>query len=104
MARSYYSEFIKHAMRYYSKNALNGSSEKPKFKSDADKRNWLACNVALKNLPDDTRNMLLTVYSGGDTLPDNVYQYAQSHKVEQDTIWNAIYDLERKIAKRRGLI
>lgn len=104
MARSYYSEYVKHAMRYYSRFALNSGSEKPKFKSEADKRNWYACDGVLNTLPSESRTMLITIYADGDTIPDNVYQYALSHKMEQDAIWNAIYDIERKIAKRRGLI
>ncbi len=42
--RPYYAEYVKHAMRYYSKSILNASSEQPRFKTESDKKNWFACH------------------------------------------------------------
>jgi hypothetical protein len=48
--------------------------------------------------------MLIAVYSGYDTLADNVYETAKKYEVNQAIIWDMMKDVEHKIAKRRGLI
>lgn len=99
MSRPYYSEYVKHALRFYSRN-----QDKPIFKSEADKNNWMSCDSVLKGYPLDAREILLTVYSGYDTLPDEVYNASKKWKIDQNWIWDMMKELERKIAKRRGLL
>lgn len=96
--KSFYSDFVRHCLRFYVRNA------KPKFKSEADKQNWYACESALKGFSDSDREMLVAIYAGGDTIPDNVYNMAKEKGLKQDTIWNKLNELERKVAKRRGLM
>lgn len=100
MSKPYYSDYVKHAMRFYSRNC----SEKPVFKSEADKRNWLACDIVLKGYPLDTRAILTAVYGGYDTLPDEVYNTAKKWHIDQNWIWDMMKEVERKIARKRGLI
>ena len=100
MSRPYYSEYVKHALRFYSRNC----TERPVFKSDADKSNWLACDSVFKGYPLDTQKLLLTVYSGYDTLPDEVYNASKKWCIDQNWIWDMMKEVERKIAKRRGLL
>ena len=99
MSRPYYSEYVKHALRFYSRN-----QDKPIFKSEADKNNWMSCDSVFKCYPLDTRKILLTVYSGYDTLPDEVYKASKIWKIDQNWIWDMMKEVERKIAKRRGLL
>ena len=40
--RTFYSEYVQHCMRFYARHT------NPKFRSDADKKNWFACDSALK--------------------------------------------------------
>lgn len=96
--RAFYSEYVNHCLRFYARHSC------PIFHSEADKKNWAACEDALKSFTDSDRDMLLSIYTEGDTIPDNVYQMAKSKCVNQDTIWKLIGELERKVAKRRGLI
>lgn len=98
MSRAFYSDYVNHCMRFYARH------EKPKFHSAADKNNWTACDNALKGFSDTDRNTLLTIYRDGDTLADNIYQLAKAQGVSQDSIWKLVNELERKIAKRRGLL
>lgn len=98
MSRSFYSEYVNHCMRFYARHP------KAKFHSEADKHNWAACEDALNTFSDSDREMLLTIYREGDTIPDNIYQMAKSKSVSQDGIWKLVNELERKIAKRRGLL
>lgn len=98
MSRTFYSEYVNHCLRFYARH------EKPSFHSDADKNNWLACDSALKGFSDSDREMLLTIYREGDTIPDNVYQMAKTKGIKQDAIWALINSLEKKVAKRRGLL
>ena len=48
--------------------------------------------------------MLLYIYREGDTIPDNVYQIAKAKGLRQDSVWKLVNELERKVAKRRGLL
>jgi len=85
-------------MRFYARHP------RPKFRSDADKQNWNACDNALKGFTDKERDILMAVYREGDTIPDNVYKLSVDRNIKQDTIWKLINELERKVAKRRNLI
>lgn len=96
--RTFYSEYVNHCLRFYARHP------KPIFHSEADKKNWAACENAFKGFNDYDKAMLLIIYSEGDTLADNVYQLAKARNMNQDTIWKLIGELERKVAKRRGII
>ena len=85
-------------MRFYARHP------RPKFRSDADKQNWNACDNAMKGFTDKEQDILMTVYREGDTIPDNVYRVSVDRNIKQDTIWKLINELERKVAKRRNLI
>lgn len=96
--RTFYSDYIQHCMRFYARHPH------PKFRSDADKQNWYACENALKSFSDSDREILLFIYREGDTISDNVCRVSVDKNIKQDSIWALIDDLGRKIAKRRGLI
>lgn len=98
MSRTFYSKYVNHCLRFYARY------NKPKFHSDADKRNWRACEEALDTFTASERAMLIEIYSNGDTVPDNVYQLSKEKGIKQDTIWKLINELECKVAKRRGLL
>ena len=100
MSRPFYSEYVKHAMRFYSRNYI----DQPKFKTIADKQNWLSCHSIIKDLSSKDRQILITVYSGYDTLPDEVYNASVKYNVDQNYIWDMMKVVERKIARRRELI
>lgn len=99
MNRPFYSEYVRHCLRFYTRNL-----EQPRFKSDADKNNWLSCASVLKDYGEKDREVLVAVYSGYDTLADNVYELAKKLGINQAIIWDLMKDVERKIAKRRGLL
>jgi len=96
--KSYYSDYAQHCLRFYCRHS------NPRFHTDADKKNWYACDNALKGFEEADRNMLIAIYAEGDTIPDNVYQMAKKLNIRQDGIWKLINDLERKVAKKRGLL
>lgn len=98
MSRAFYSDYVNHCLRFYARH------QNPRFKSAADKNNWTACDNALKGFSDSDREILLTVYREGDTLADNVYQISKARNIKQDTVWKLVNELERKVAKRRGLL
>ena len=100
MSKPYYSDYVKHALRFYSRNC----TEKPMFKSDADKSNWLACDSVFKKCSHLTKDILVSVYSGHDTLADEVYNASKKYKVDQNIIWDTMKDLEKAIARKRGLL
>ena len=100
MSRTYYTEYVRHALRFYSRNCL----QKPVFKSDADKENWLSCYTVIKTYPVETQALLLEIYSGFDTLPDEVYNACKKYDINQNIVWDLMKEVERKISKRRGLM
>lgn len=99
MNRPFYSEYVRHCMRFYARNLI-----KPRFNTEVDKNNWYACDKAIERYSDRDRNLLLLVYGMHDTLADNVYEVAKTYNIDQNFIWDLIKDFERVVAKKRGLI
>ncbi len=91
MSKAFYTEYVSHCLRFYVRH-LN-----PKFKSDVDKYNWVACDRALNAFSDSDREALIEVYREGDTVANSVYRLAKSRGIKQEIIWNLIKELERKV-------
>ena len=99
MNRPFYSEYVRHCMRFYARNA-----EKPRFNTEVDKNNWYACHRALDNYSEQDRTILTHVYGMRDTIADNVFWVAKTYDLDQRVIWDMIKEFERIVAKKRGLI
>ena len=99
MNKPFYSEYVRHCMRFYSRN-LN----KPQFNTEVDKNNWYACHRAIERCSDRDREILLRVYGLYDTLADNVYEVARFYDIDQNIIWDKLKEFERIVAKKRGLL
>ena len=99
MTRPFYCEYIRHALRFYSRHL-----DQTQFKSEADKSNWLACKEVLGDLSENDRSIIISIYSGFDTLSDNIYEVAQRRNINQSVIWDLTKEVERKIARKRGLL
>ena len=99
MNRPYYSEYVRHALRFYTRNL-----QRPTFKTDVDKNNWCSCESVLKSYSERDREILVAVYGGYDTLSDNVYETAKKFEINQNIIWDKMKEVERKIARKRGLL
>ena len=99
MTKPYYSDYVRHCLRFYTRNL-----DLAHFKSEADKSNWLACASVLKTYEEKDRTILIEIYSGYDTLADNVYEVSKKHNVNQAPLWDMMKELERKIARKRGLM
>lgn len=99
MNRPYYSEYIRHCLRFYCRNTT-----KPDFKNEVDKCNWLSCHSIISKCNETDRQYLIEVYCSFDTLADSVYETAKKYSINQNIIWDLIKDIERRIAKRRGLL
>lgn len=98
MSRTFYSDYVRHCMRFYVKYP------EPVFYNDVGRHNWKACEKALKGFSEQEKRVLTEVYICGDTLVDNVFQVSEKQGVEPDIVWRIMHKLERKIAKERGLI
>ena len=99
MYKPFYSEYVRHCMRFYARNIY-----KPRFNTEVDKNNWHACNRAIEHYPDRTKDIFLRVYGSRDTLADNVYEASQIYLIDQNIIWDMLKDFEHRVAKNRGLI
>lgn len=102
--RPYYSEYVRHCLRYYIKTLDDGNGGHPIFTSDADRENWSACYHVLKNYTQKDMDIIAEIYRPGDTIADKIYLLAKNRRVSPDSIWSLINALERKIAKKRGLL
>lgn len=99
MSKKFYSEYAQHCMRFYTRHPRSKY-----FKNFADRINWQSCDRALERFGDQDRRYLMDLYSQRDTLADGVYALSASKGIPQDYLWNLISDLEKRIAKERGLI
>ena len=99
MSRNHYSDYVRHALRFYTRNAAIN-----RFRSEADENNWYACDMVITNLPHPWREIITDIYSGYDTIADNVYTASQEYTIDQNLIWDMVRAIEREIAQKRGLI
>ena len=104
IVRPYYSDFVRHCLRYYVKTLDEGKGGHPVFKSDADRENWSACYNVLKDYSQSNVDIISEIYRPGDTIADKIYLLAKTRQISPDTIWGLINTVERKIAKKRGLL
>ena len=102
--RPYYAEYVRHCLRYYVKTLEDGNGGHPVFTNEVDKENWSACYHVLKHCTSADMDTIIEIYRPGDTIADKIYQIAKTRKVSQDAIWSYINAIERKIAKKRGLL
>ena len=98
MIKPYYTEYVRHAMRFYSRY-LN----KPAFKHPVDELNWCACHNVIETYSRQDKDILTYVYGAFDTISDNVYLMANKHHIHQNIIWDMMREFERKVAIERGL-
>lgn len=98
MIRPCYTDYVRHAIRFYSRYM-----NKTCFKSEVDKSNWSACHSVISTYPTQDKDIILYVYGAFDTLGDNVYAMSQKHKIDQNIIWDMMKEFERKVAIERGL-
>lgn len=99
MSKTYYSDYVKHALRFYTRN-LDAKS----FRTDIDKDNWYSCHNVVKTYSDMEQTIIFSVYSGYDTIGDEVYNASKEYNIRQNIIWDLMKDIEHKIAKKRKLI
>jgi hypothetical protein len=64
----------------------------------------MACRDVLNNFSDNDMDTISQIYRPGDTIPDKIYMLSKIKRVPQDTIWSLINNIERRVAKKRGLI
>ncbi len=98
MAKTYYSEYINHCLRLYTRHHISTITD------EVSKLNWIACDKVFKPLNDNDKKLVKEVFSKNDTLMDNVYEVAKQNNIDQNRIWKILSDLQRKIAKERGLL
>ena len=98
MTRMFYTDYVRHALRFYSRH-----SNMTNFRNEIDKSDWYACHKVIESYPNRDRDILLYVYGAYDTISDNVYEMSRKYIIDQDNIWDMMGIFERKVAKERGL-
>ena len=97
--KPFYTDYVRHALRYYSRNLFN-----PRFKKEVDKDNWNACHYVISKYSKRDKDILVYVYGSYDTLADNVYTMAKKYSINQNIIWDTMKEFEREIAIERKLL
>jgi hypothetical protein len=100
--KRYYSEYVRHCLRFYVMTLNAGSSLE--FKSQVDKANWSACHAVVSTLNPQDVEVVRELYGPGDTIPDKIYALSKAKRTSQDQLWNLVTYIEFKIAQERGLI
>lgn len=100
--KRWYSDCVRHFLAEYIPTAEIGTS--PKFNSEAEKTNWLACHAVLARLPQKEADLVVEMFRRGDTLADKILNLATTMKTSQRYYWGLVDDVEYRIAKERGLI
>lgn len=99
MNKPFYSDYVRHALRFYSRNL-----SRPRFKKEVDEANWVACHEVISGYSDRDKDILVYVYGSFDTLADNVYAMAKRYSINQNIIWDMMKEFEHQIALKRSLI
>lgn len=99
MTRPFYSEYVRHCMRFYARNL-----DKPRFNTTVDENNWYACHRALERYSDKDKELIILVYAQHDTIADNAYEVAKVFNIDQAVVWDLLKDFERSVARKRGLL
>lgn len=99
MNKPFYSDYVRHIMRFYARNLHNTH-----FRKDVDKVNWMACHNVISTCSNRDKDILVYVYGSYDTLADNVYTMSKKYHIHQNIIWDTMKEIERKIAIERKLI
>ena len=102
--KAYYSEFVRHCLRYYVKTLDESKGGHPIFANEAEKANWSACYQVLKDYTADDMDVISQLYRPGDTIADKILWLSKTRRVSQGTFWNLVSTTEHQIAKKRGLI
>lgn len=99
MNKPFYTDYVRHALRFYSRNL-----DIPRFKKDVDRENWTACSETIRGYSDRDKDILVYVYGSYDTLADNVYTMSKKYSINQSIIWDMMKEFEHEIAVKRKLI
>lgn len=99
MSKTYYSEYSRHCLRFYVRHA------NPVFTCDSDRKDWAAAEKAVNALRSGDREFAEAVYrSYGGEFIQRVTDIARKMNVPQKKAWKIIGDVEKDVARRRGLI
>ena len=100
--KRHYSDCVRYFLTQYISTLDVGTT--PKFKSPAEKANWMACNEVMRTLDPHDLKLACDIYRRGDTVADNIYRIATARRGSQGYYWKLVDDIEYKIAQKRGLI
>ena len=98
MSKPIYADYTNHMLRFYCKTC------RVDLIDPIDKLNWAVVDKVLRKLPKEDRDVIIDVYSRGDTLSDNIYTVSKERCIDQEKIWIIVSKVTNQIAKERMLI
>ena len=99
--RCYYTDYVNHMIRFFLSTPDRLDME-GKRKSDLD--NWLAVQAVWYKLPDDSKQVLRTIFGLHHRVSEGVRMYCEQMGADEYKTWVFITKTCATIAKRRGLV
>lgn len=99
--RCYYTDYVNHMIRFF----LSTSDKldmKDKRKADLD--NWLAVQAVWYKLPDESKQVLKTIFDLHHRVSEGVRMYCEQTGADEYRTWVLVTKTSAAIARRRGLI
>lgn len=97
---SFYEEFAEHCWRFYARNPIIPNANP----SDAERRNWEACNAVYSESCNMDREILMSVFTSKQPIAEAVKYTARELGVGENFAWRAIRRATKRLAEKRGLI
>lgn len=94
----HYSQFARYCLRFYSRHSEEDCGTLSEWE------NWKAANKAVQDISESDWKTLDDIYSGGVAINEKVVRVARTNHMSQQTLWKKMNDLEREVARNRGLI
>lgn len=99
--RCYYTDYVNHMVRFFL-STPDRLDMKDKRKADLD--NWLAVQAVWYKLPDESKQVLKTIFDLHHRVSEGVRMYCEQTGADEYRIWVLVTKTSAAIAKRRGLI
>lgn len=99
--RCYYTDYVNHMIRFFL-STPDKLDMKDKRKADLD--NWLAVQAVWYKLPDESKQVLKTIFDLHHRVSEGVRMYCEQTGADEYRTWVLVTKTSAAIARRRGLI
>lgn len=99
--KPFYADYVKRSLRFYLRHRKDASI---RFSDGVNLKNWESAATAFSSFSDNDRKILSAVYTAKKPFPIAVNDSAERFNAPKRYVWDKVNELERAVAKERGLI